>query len=44
MGTTIGSLKVLLNGETIDVVEVKSLNSVEKKDIWDYFEMFASIL
>ncbi len=40
-GTIIGSLKVDLNENTIDVVEIKNAYTVEKKDIWDYFSLFA---
>lgn len=41
VGTIIGSLKVDLNENTIDVVEIKNAYTVEKKDIWDYFSLFA---
>lgn len=37
--TRIGTLKVLLNGEVIDILEIKSLNKVEKKDVFDYFKI-----
>ena len=40
-GTIIGSLKVDLDGNTIDMVEIKNAYTVEKKDIWDYFSLFA---
>ena len=33
--------KVDLNENTIDVVEIKNAYTVEKKDIWDYFSLFA---
>ena len=42
--TTIGSLKINLNGKTIDVVEIKNRYTVEKRDIWDYVKIFAEEL
>ena len=38
--TIIGTLKVILNNEVIDVVEIKNKDLVEKKDILDYFKLF----
>ncbi|MBR2786634.1 MAG: hypothetical protein IKD76_03975 [Clostridia bacterium] len=35
-----GNLKVNLNGETVDVIEIKNVKSVEKRDIFDYVNMF----
>lgn len=37
----IGSMKVYLKGNVVDVVEVKNANLIEKKNIWDYFKLFA---
>ena len=37
----IGTVKVNLNGKTIDVVEVKNKNEIKKKDIWDYIKLFS---
>lgn len=37
----IGSLKVVLNDEVVDVVEIRNLYTVEKNDFWDYLRMFA---
>ena len=39
--TTIGSLKIVLNEEIIDIVDIKNINTVEKRDIWDYINIFA---
>ena len=39
--TVIGSLKIILDGEVIDVIEIKNSNIVEKKTVLDYFRMFA---
>lgn len=39
--TVFGSLKVTLDGEVIDVIEIKNGCNVEKKDVWDYFNIFA---
>lgn len=39
--TVVGSLKVTLDGEVIDVIEIKNVDTVKKKDIWDYFNIFA---
>ena len=38
---TVGSLKVCLNNEIIDVLEIKNKETIEKKDIWDYIKIFA---
>ncbi|MBR1653954.1 MAG: D-alanyl-D-alanine carboxypeptidase [Clostridia bacterium] len=38
---TVGSLKVCLNNEIIDVLEIKNKETIEKKDIWDYVKIFA---
>jgi len=37
----IGNLKVNLNGETVDVVEIRNENKIEKKGIWDYVKLFS---
>ena len=42
--TIIGSLKVVLEGEIIDVIEVKNSNIVEKKDVLDYIKIFPFVL
>ena len=39
--TTIGSLKVVVNGEIIDVVDVKNVSEILKKDVLDYLRIFA---
>lgn len=39
--TVFGSLKVTLDGEVIDVIEIRNVDTVEKKDVWDYFNIFA---
>lgn len=39
--TVIGNVKVILDGKTIDVIEIKNSNSIEKRDVWDYFNIFA---
>lgn len=39
--TVVGNLKVTLSGEIIDVLEIRCLETVEKKDVWDYFKIFA---
>lgn len=39
--TVFGSLKVTLDGEVIDVIEIKNVDTVEKRDVWDYFNIFA---
>lgn len=38
---TIGTLKVRLNNEVIDVIEIKNKENVEKKNILDYVKIFA---
>lgn len=37
----VGSLKVVLNGNNIEVVEIKNLDYIEKKTMWDYVKIFA---
>lgn len=37
----VGNLRVILNGEIIDVLEVKNMCTIEKKNMWDYFKQFA---
>lgn len=37
--TIIGNLKVMLNEEVIDVVEIRNNNFIEKKNIIDYFNL-----
>ena len=39
--TTIGSLKVVVNGEIIDVVDVKNVSEILKRDVLDYLRIFA---
>lgn len=39
--SVIGNLKVNLNGETIDVLEVKNRNEIGKKNILDYIKLFS---
>lgn len=39
--TVVGNLKVTLENDVIDVVEIRNMNVVQKKDVWDYFKMFA---
>ena len=39
--TVFGALKVLLDGKVIDVIEIKNSDIVEKKNIYDYFKIFA---
>ena len=39
--TIIGSMKVLLDGKVIDVVEIKNENEIRKRNIKDYIKMFA---
>ena len=38
---TIGSLKVCLDNEIMDVLEIKNKETIEKKDVWDYIKIFA---
>ena len=42
--TIIGTMKVNLDGKTLDVIEIKNKNTIPKKDIWDYFNIFAQCL
>lgn len=39
-GTVLGNLKIMLNGEVIEVVDIVSEDKVEKKDRLDYFFEF----
>ena len=39
--TVVGSLKVSLNGDVIEVLEIRCLEDVQKKGVWDYFKIFA---
>lgn len=39
--TVFGNLKVMLGDEVIDIVEIKNSNIINKKNVWDYFEIFA---
>ncbi len=36
----VGSLKVMLNNEVVDVLEIKNRNLIQKKDVLDYFKLF----
>ena len=38
---TIGNLKVCLNGEVLDVLEIKNKNTIEKRNVSDYLKIFA---
>lgn len=40
----IGTIKVNLDGKTVDVIEIKNKNTIQKKDILDYFKIFAQSL
>lgn len=40
----IGTLKVMLNDEVIEVVDIKVKNLIERKDVIDYFKLFLSKL
>lgn len=42
--TIIGTIKLNLDGKTIDVIEIKNKNTIQKKDILDYFKIFAQSL
>lgn len=42
--TIIGTMKVNLDGKTLNVIEIKNKNTIPKKDIWDYFNIFAQCL
>ena len=42
--TIIGTIKVNLDGKTVDVIEIKNKNTIQKKDILDYFKIFAQSL
>lgn len=37
----IGTLKVIVDENVVDVIEIKVRETVEKRDIWDYFLVFA---
>ncbi len=41
--TIIGNLKVCLNGEVIDILEIKNSNAVERKSEMDYIKLFLQI-
>lgn len=36
----IGSMKVYLNGNVVDVVQVRNVSLIEKKSVMDYFKLF----
>ena len=38
---TLGNLKVCLNGEVLDVLEIKNKNTIEKRNVSDYLKIFA---
>lgn len=38
--STVGTLKVLLNNEVIDIVQIYNNNEIQKKNIGDYFKEF----
>ena len=38
--TTIGSLKVCIDGDVVDVVEIKNANEVKRRDVMDYLKIF----
>ena len=42
--TTIGSVKIKLNNETITTLSIQNKNKIEKKDIKDYFMDFLALL
>ena len=42
--TIIGTIKVNLEERTLDVIEIRNKNTIPKKDIWDYFKIFAQSL
>lgn len=42
--TIIGTIKLNLDGKTVDVIEIKNKNTIQKKDILDYFKIFAQSL
>ena len=42
--TIIGNLKVNLNGETIDVIEIRNKNYILKRNVYDYLKIFAKVL
>lgn len=42
--TIIGTIKVNLDGKTVDVIEIKNKNTIQKKDILDYLKIFAQSL
>ena len=39
-GRTLGNAKIKLGEETLEVVDLKTSESIQKKDIWDYFYEF----
>lgn len=42
--TIIGTIKLNLDEKTVDVIEIKNKNTIKKKDILDYFKIFAQSL
>ena len=42
--STVGTLKVLLNNEVIDIVQIYNNNEIQKKNIGDYFKEFLLVL
>lgn len=42
--STVGTLKVLLNNEVIDIVQIYNNNEIQKKNIGDYFKEFFLVL
>lgn len=42
--TIIGTIKLNLDEKTVDVIEIKNKNTIQKKDILDYFKIFAQSL
>lgn len=41
--TTIGTAKVILNGQTIEVLNIYNNNKIQKKNIGNYFKEFLSV-
>jgi hypothetical protein len=39
--TTIGTIKIVLNQDIIDVIEIKNSNKIDKKRVIDYLKIFA---
>ncbi len=42
--TILGTVKVICNGDTIDVLEIKNKHNVEKRNVDDYIQIFATQL